>query len=417
MDQRAPKAISQFFAAGISYKKTDADVRSLFAVGEEACGRLLKQARQQGCPELFVLSTCNRTEIYGFAQDPSQLIGLLCSESKGDPELFRQLAYVHQGKEAVRHLYRVAAGLDSQILGDYEVISQVKNAAKFAKKQGTLGMFTERLVNSVLQVSKVIKNETALSSGTVSVAFAAVQYLKAIPGIADKRILLVGMGKIGCNACRNIVDYLGARNIVLMNRTRESADRFAASYGLTVAPFGELPEQLQAAEVILVATNAPAPVVQKAHFEGAPGHPRIILDLSIPRNVEAGVEALPAIQVINVDDLSRVQDETLRQREQEIPRALGIIEEQMQDFLYWYQMRKHAVLLQAVKQKMEEIHHREIRLRKGAEPGSAADMEEMSSRIVQKMVNLFAGKLRKANGKAEDYLQLLGEIFEIPVNE
>jgi glutamyl-tRNA reductase len=415
MDQVIQKSLSRFFLAGISYEKADSAIRGLYAVNENSYAAILEKAHAANIPELFILSTCNRTEIYGFAHDAGQLIGLLCDELKGDPELFRKLAYQYQGNDAVRHLYRVAAGLDSQILGDYEIISQVKSAARFAREHQSLGTFTERLINSVLQVSKQIKNETLLSAGTVSVAFAAVQFLKDIPDIKSKRILLLGTGKIGRNTCKNMMSYFGAGRITLINRTLESATAFAETHGLQYAPYDTLPEHLNEADIILVATNAAEPTVKKSHF--TKDTPHIIIDLSVPRNVSEGVKSLPAVRVIDVDELSGVQDKTLASRREEIPKALAIIEEQMQDFLYWYQMRKHAVVLQAVKQKMEQIHLNEIKNQKIDAASGREKMDEVSSRIIQKMINVFAGKLRHANGQADNYLQVLSEIFEIPAKE
>jgi len=415
MNQNIQKSLPNFFAAGISYEKADAAVRGSYAINEEAYARLLQKAQTRQLSEVFVLSTCNRTEIFGFAPDAEELIGLLCEETGGSPELFHQLAYVYSGKSAVRHLYRVAAGLDSQILGDYEIISQVKNAARFAKAHHMLGTFTERLINSVLQVSKQIKNTTQLSAGTVSVAFAAVQYLKEVPDIEAKKILLIGTGKIGRNACKNLMSYFGAGHITLINRTEETAVAFARQHGVTTAPYAELPAAVREADVILVATNAPRPTVVRSYFSGE--KPQVVLDLSIPRNVDQKVSEVPGIRVIDVDELSKVQDTTLAVRRQEVPKALAIIEDQMQDFLYWYQMRKHAVLLQAVKHKMTEIHQKEVKNQKAGANFDPDDVDEISSRIIQKMINMFASKLRQANGQADQYLQVLGEIFETPVKE
>lgn len=415
MDQVAEKSLSHFYIAGISYEKADSSIRSRYAVDEAHYAAILEGARKRGITELFLISTCNRTEIYGFARDASELITLLCAETKGDPAQFTELAYIFRGEAAVRHLYRVAAGLESQILGDYEIISQVKTMARFAKTKGFLGTFTERLINSVLQVSKQIKNETRLSAGTVSVAFAAIQFLRTLPAVSEKNMLLVGTGKIGRNTCKNLISYLGASRITLTNRTLETARDFAETHGLEHVPFKALPAALDAADIILVATNAEEPTIRARHFTRA--RPRIILDLSIPENVADDVKSLEDTRVINVDDLSLIQDETLSQRRAEVPKAESIIEEQMQDFLYWYRMRKHAVLLHAVKRKMEQIHTNEIRHQKTAGPLGPEDLDEVSSRIIQKMVKLFAGKLRQANGHTESYLQVLSDIFETPVKD
>src|SRR5215217_1590432 len=268
MDAQYFKNINTFFVVGINYKKSDASTRGLFAVGNEQYSAILENASTVGLNELFILSTCNRTEIYGFAHSSEQLINLLCSQTVGDTKTFTQAAYIKKGTAAIEHVFQVGAGLDSQILGDYEIVGQLKTAVKFAKEQGFVGSFTERLINCVLQASKQIKNTTALSGGTVSVSFAAVQFLRDnVADIASKNILLIGVGKIGRNTCKNLVDYLGTRNITLINRSPEKADVLATELGLKSAPVENLYAEIKKSEIILVATNATEPTILKHQLE------------------------------------------------------------------------------------------------------------------------------------------------------
>ncbi len=418
MQVNQPKDISNFHIVGINYKKTDAAIRGLFAINQDQYQQLLHAAKTAGMDDLFVLSTCNRTEIYGFASNAGDLMDLLCSSTNGNPQVFAELAYHKSGEQAIRHLYHVGTGLDSQILGDYEIIGQIKGAAKFAKAEGCIGTFLERLVNSVLQVSKLIKNETGLSSGTVSVAFAAVRLLESkVADIQQKKIVLLGVGKIGRNTCKNMMEYLGVRNITLINRTTAVAEDFAGQHGLQYAPYEEMDNALQSADVILVATNAPQPTIHKAHVEGAAS--KLIVDLSIPFNVAPEVRELAHVEVVNVDDLSKVQDETLQKRLNEVPKAMAIIEEHMEEFLYWFKMRKHAVVLKAVKEKLTEIHAREIREQKNGAHYKLEDMEQVSSRIIQKMINLMAGKVRRESesDRGDQYIAMISEIFETGFNQ
>lgn len=416
MQVNQPKDISHFHIVGINYKKTDAAIRGLYAINQDQYQQLLQTAREAGLNDLFVLSTCNRTEIYGFAADAEVLRDLLCNAASGDPQVFAELAYLKSGEDAVRHLYHVGTGLDSQILGDYEIVGQIKNAVKFAKTHGSIGTFLERLVNSVLQVSKLIKNETGLSSGTVSVAFAAVRLLeKKVQDIQQKNIVLLGVGKIGRNTCKNIMEYLGVRNITLINRTTAVAEEFAGRHGLQYTPYEEMDNTLRQADVILVATNAPQPTILPAHVEGAAC--KLIIDLSIPFNVAPEVRELAHVEVVNVDDLSKVQDETLQMRLNEVPKAISIIDEHMEEFLYWFKMRKHAVVLKAVKEKLTEIHAREIKEQKNGAQYNLGDLEEVSSRIIQKMINLMAGKVRRDSDRGDEYIAMISEIFETGVNQ
>jgi glutamyl-tRNA reductase len=347
--------VSKFFIAGINYKKTEGSIRGQFSINSNQYENILALAPTKGITELFILSTCNRTEIYGLAEDVSPLIELLCSNTAGSIDTFQRVCYVKQGTDAVQHLFEVGAGLDSQILGDYEIIGQIKSAVKIAKQKGFIGGFTERLVNTVLQSAKVIKNHTALSCGTVSVSFAAVQYIKKTLGsIKDKKVSLVGTGKIGGNTCKNLVDYLDATNITLINRTEEKAVHLAKALGLRHASFGELHEYIASSDIILVATGCDTPILLKSHL--AENKKKLIIDLSIPYNVEKDVQQLSNITLVNVDDLSKMQDETLEKRLAEVPKAKKIIAEHIAHFFEWNEARRHAPVIKAVKQKLCEMY-------------------------------------------------------------
>ena len=396
--------IAQFFVAGINYKKTDATVRGQFAISSEQSAEIFAKAKSIGLHEVFILSTCNRTEIYGFG-NADQLIGLLCAHTEGTRETFERLAYVKSGREAILHLFNVGAGLDSQILGDYEIVGQIKSAAKLAKKHGCIGAFTERLVNAVLQSSKMIKNQTALSGGTVSVSFAAVQCIRQkIKKISSKRILLLGTGKIGRNTCKNLVDYLHTRNITLINRTEEKATGLAEELGLKSAPTGELRQFIQQSDIILVATNCPEPVVFAGDLEGQ--GQKLIIDLSIPCNVEQAASLLPNISLVNVDELSKLKDETLQKREAEIPAVKAIIEEQLEAFLHWHQLRKHVPVLKAVKMKLQEIHTDPVYLQHFY---SVSTDSANHHHNIQKVLNGMAIKMRRQNQYGCYYIEAINE--------
>jgi glutamyl-tRNA reductase len=393
--------------AGINYKKTDAATRGLFAVNTEQYDGILKVAPDQDVDAMFVLSTCNRTEVYGFADDASTLIELLCTHSAAGAETFTSLAYIKRGPEAVEHLFQVAAGLDSQILGDYEIVCQLKQAVKFAKDRGFINAFLERLMNSVLQSSKEIKNDTALSGGTVSVSFAAVQYIKKhVVGYADSNILLIGTGKIGRNTCKNLVDYLGTKRVTLINRTEEKATQLAAELGLMSAPMTELDAQIAASDIILVATNADGHTILKKHLES--WGDKLIFDLSVPCNVEKSAAELSHITVINVDELSKMKDETLKMREAEAPKARTIITRHSAAFMEWCAMRRNASVLNAIKTRLNEIaliHEREFNNPQTRCPYIAAEQR------IQQVVNSIAGKMRSQNQPGCYYLQAINDFL------
>lgn len=407
MHKQYTKDISKFFVAGINYKKTDAAMRGQFAINDEQYARILQSAPSFGLRELFILSTCNRTEIYGFAEDASQLIRLLCTETIGNADTFSQLAYVKNGHGAIEHMFYVGAGIDSQILGDYEIVGQIKTAARFAKESGFLDVFLERLVNCVLQSSKAVKNQTALSGGTVSVSFAAVQYIREkVKRIADKKILLLGVGKIGRNTCKNLVDYLGTTRITLINRTTQKATELARELGLHYAAIEELAQYIETSDIILVATNATEPTILHSHLQHK--GQKLIIDLSVPYNVEGTAQQLPNVTLVNVDELSRLKDETLQKREAEVPRAREIISVHIGEFTEWYEMRKHVPVLKAVKTKLKEIHTCPLFVR--VSPNIPADAADADKKI-QRVINGMASKMRQQNQGGCHYIQAINEFI------
>jgi len=399
--------ISRFYAIGINYKKSNATTRGLFAVTTEQYAAILNKATTQGLSELFILSTCNRTEIYGFGENAQQLITLLCSETKGDTAIFNKLAYIKSGKQAIQHLFEVSAGLDSQILGDYEIVGQIKAAVKFSKERGFIGIFIERLVNFVLQSSKAIKNETAISGGTISVSFAAVQYIREkVMDIADKKIILLGTGKIGRNTCKNLVDYLDTKNITLINRTEEKASGLAKELGLQYAPVNELAKQLASADIILVATNSTQPTILCSHLEQK--GEKLIIDLSVPYNVELAARELSNITVVNIDELSKLKDETLARRQAEVPKAKAIIIRHIAEFVDWLIMRRHAPILKAVKIKLKEIHTSPLFSEYTSTANFAGNDPDEK---IQRVINGMASKIRLQNQGGCNYIEAINEFI------
>ena len=409
MDSQYFKNIPNFYVAGINYKKSDAGTRGQFAVSNEQYSTILDNANEYGLNELFVLSTCNRTEIYGFAQHPSQLIEVLCSSTIGDAKTFSDTAYIKSGIEAVEHVFSVAAGLDSQILGDYEIVGQLKNSVKFAKEKGFIGAFSERLINSVLQASKLIKNTTNLSGGTVSVSFAAVQYIKNhFLTVASKNILLLGTGKIGRNTCKNLVDYLPTRSITLINRSLDKAQELAQELKLKYATLEELSQEIDKADIILVATNSPEPTILKDHLLNK--GEKLIIDLSVPFNVEISAQHLPNVHLVNVDELSKLKDETLKMRMAEVPKAKSIINLLMEEFNEWCEMRKHAPMLKALKTKLKEIYSDPLYTN-----NSTLTCPKKMEHQIQRVLNDTAGKIKIQNQRGCQYIAALNHFMSAEI--
>src|SRR5690554_5261012 len=244
-----------FYTIGLSYKKADAEIKGHFSLDQTSRTALLKKAKEEGIEGLLVTSTCNRTELYGFADHPFQLIKLLCDHTRGSIEAFEKVAYIYKSKEAITHIFKVGTGLDSQILGDFEIISQIKKAFYESRDAQVANAFLERLVNAVIQASKRIKNETQISTGATSVSFASVQYiLDTFDDASEKNILLFGTGKIGRNTCENLVKHTKKNKIIFINRTKDKAEQVAGKFDLTVKDYADLQSEIRNADILIVAT-------------------------------------------------------------------------------------------------------------------------------------------------------------------
>jgi glutamyl-tRNA reductase len=402
-----------FYAIGLSYRKADAEIRGKFSLDNKAKTALLRQAKAEGIDSLIVTSTCNRTEIYGFAAHPFQLIKLLCDNSEGTVDDFQKVAYVYKNHEAVSHIFRVGTGLDSQILGDFEIISQIKSSFTEAKSIGVANAFMERLVNSVIQASKRIKNETGLSSGATSVSFASVQYImKNVADMANKNILLFGTGKIGRNTCENLVKHTKNEHITLINRTKDKAEKIAGKLNLIVKDYADLPLEIQKADVMVVATGAQNPTVDAAILNLK--KPLLILDLSIPKNVHQNVETIPGVTLVHLDALSQITDETLEKRKGYIPAAEAIIEEIKDEFRAWTNARKFAPTITALKEKLNDIKTSELNFqRKKFSDFNEEQAEVISARIIHKITTHFANHLKDDNTLVDESIEWIEKIFQL----
>jgi len=404
---------NSFYAIGLSYQKADADIRGNFSLDEEQKKNLINDAKDDGVDGILITSTCNRTEIYGFAQHPYQLIKLLCQHTNGTVEEFEKVAYVHKNQEAISHLFKVGTGLDSQILGDFEIISQLKLAFNISKNLSMANPFIERLVNSVIQASKRIKNETEISSGATSVSFASVQYiLNGYKNVNNAKILLFGTGKIGRNTCENLVKHTKNDHITLINRTKDKAVKVAGKFNLIVKDHADLQSEIRDTDILIVATGAQNPTISKELIYS--DKKLLILDLSIPKNVANDVADLENVQLIHLDHLSKMTDATLEKRKTFIPQAEEIIEEVKRDFNAWLETRKFAPTIKALKHKLGNMKDEELDFQsRKLNDFNNEHAEIVSNRIIQKIMNQFASHLKQDSNSTDESLALIQKVFQL----
>ena len=391
-----------FHVIGVSYKTADIELRSRFSLNETQLHGLFLEAKDAKLRNLLVINTCNRTEIYAWTSTAETLIELLCKHTGTSRNLFDIIGYTHSDSDGFHHLFRVGTGLESQILGDFEIIGQIKKSFYHSKKMTLAHGLLERITNAVIQASKRIKTETEISSGATSVAFASVQYiLKNVIDISKKNIVLFGTGKIGANTCENLVKHTQNDHIVLINRTQEKAEKIARKFPVIVKPFGSLTTAIHDADVLIVATGAQNPTVNLDLIHN--NKPLLILDLSIPRNVSPEVNNHPLVKVIHLDELSQITDATFEKRQKHIPKAEKILKEVEDEFFIWLEHRKYVPTLKAFKEKIVLSDNMDNEIT------SLVDTDQ----IIQKITGQIAAYLRTNPEKAEETVAVLKNVFDL----
>ncbi len=409
-DQNIHKT-ANFAVLSISFEKADAATRGKFSFFEENIKKFVQQLHEQNLGDAFIVSTCNRTEIYTTTPNYLLVAELYCKTVGVSLSEFMKFVKILTREDALHHLFRVAAGLESQIIGDFEIIGQIKNAYnRFKKEKANANPYLERAINSAIQISKRIKNETGISNGAASVSYAAVHYiLKNQTQISDKNILLLGVGEIGQNTVENLVKHVYKPKVKIANRSLDKAEKIAEKYSIPYVEFDLLHDELGKTDILIVATGAQHPIINKTHFPN--GKETLVIDLSIPNNVEKDITENPNIQLVDVDQLSQQISETMLQRQKEIPKAESIIREMSKDFIEWEKKRKlapeihhfKAVLKNMQRNEMHNIHrkHRYI---------SINDMM-LTDKVVQKITNRFAKYIIDHPWKAEEISKIMHEIL------
>ena len=412
MTIKGNKTEDKFYVIGISYEKADALIRGKFTFFPEQVEAFTKESKTNGLDNFFIVSTCNRTEFYGFAENEDQIVEQYCKYTEGNAEEFRQFMMVKEGEEAIAHLFRVSSGLESQILGDFDIIGQIKIWFSRFKKQGASNAFLERLVNTAIQISKKVKNETFLSNGSASVAYSAVNFIQATQGnLVDKNILLYGIGKIGRNTCANLVKHYPNTNITLINRTKEKADVLGLKYDITVKDHSQLAEELENTDILIVATGASNYTITEKMIPF--DKEMTIIDMSVPENVIHTLAARETIQLVNVDGLSKMVDDTIAQRRNAIPEALTIIEEHSTEFYDWLENRELVPAIQSFKDRLDFFQEFAMNNMKKDNYNIDENETMLTEKVIQKITNQFASYLIENKESADETIQLIEKMFHL----
>jgi len=406
--------LDEFIAVGISHWYADLSVRERFTLTEDAIPNLLREAESLGLNSLLVLSTCNRTEILTRGDRPDVLFGLMVKFSNGTRSEVEKYGFVKRGEDAVRHLFRVATGLDAQILGDLQIINQVKQAYDLAASSHTLDASMHRLMQSVFRAHKRSRTETTLGTGAATTAYAAVQASKQALGTLEGRdVLLVGTGEVGKVTCRNLVAQ-GVGRITLINRSEERARKIAEAFDVRVADWSRLKEEVAAHELVIVATGAPEPVITLDHVDMQAKSCKVFMDLAVPRNVDPAIAANDHVLIINMDMLNDRLDATYKERHANVPLVEAIIEDEVADFTKWLSEQRVVPTIKALTRRLEDIRQDELaRYRSKFTADDAVLADQLTRRIVNKILSYSIDHLKEDHERPEDITRVVHSLFKI----
>ena len=366
-DPRGPEpaaAGAGLIALGVSHKTAPLALRERLALPEgRASGILSELVRSEAIHEAVALSTCNRTELYLLAADPveaeSAALTTLARQAGIPPtELFGRL-YAIRGLEAVHHLFEVAGGLDSMIVGEAEIQGQVKRAYELALVEGVTGPLTNRLFRDALAAGKRVRTETAVGRSRVSVASVAVELAREVLGdLARRRVLVIGAGENGELTARALARR-GVQSVIVTNRRYERAVVLAERFGGTAIGFDELADELARSDIVVTSTSSPHQIIGHENLsramEARAGRPLLLIDIAVPRDIDPQVRDLPGVSLYDMDDLEReiVRDQSGHQAE--ISRARSIVREEVERFESWLQGLDVVPTITALRERGEAI--------------------------------------------------------------
>ncbi len=406
--------LDEFIVVGISHWYAELSIRERFSLSEDAVKSLLKEAESLGLDSLIVLSTCNRTEIFTRGDRAEVLFGLMVKFSNGTRQEVEKFGFVKKGEDAVRHFFHVAVGLDAQILGDLQIIQQVKQAYEIASASHSIDATTHRLMQSVFRAHKRSRAETSLGSGAATTAYAAVQASAHILGtLHDKKVLLIGTGEVGKVTCMNLVAQ-GVKRITLINRSQERAELIAGKYDVHVAPWEELTECIRTHELVIVATGAPEPVVTKELVDMVQAECKVFMDLAVPRNVDPAISENEHFLIVNMDMLNDRLDATFKERQANVPMVEAIIDQEMADFEKWLNEQRLVPTIRALTRRLDEIRTDELaRYRHKFSADDALIADQLTRRIVNKILAYSIDHLKEDHERPEDITKMVHSLFKI----
>jgi glutamyl-tRNA reductase len=411
-------------AIGLNYNTAPLAVRERLAFPSEILDSALQElGRIKEISEAAILSTCNRTEFYCKADSPNQqiLIDWVANSRNIRPDDFAPYLYCHTDTQLIRHMFRVASGLDSMILGEPQILGQMKTAYQAALEAGTIGKQLGKLFQSTFTAAKKVRTDTAIGSSPVSVAFAAVQMAQQIfDKLSDQTALLIGAGETIELSARHLTQQ-GIGRLIIANRTYDKAHTLAMQFNGFAIALSELPNHLEEADIVISSTASQLPILGKGRVESAlkkrKHKPIFMVDLAVPRDIEAEVEQLRDVYLYTVDDLKNTIDQNMNSRRQAAEQAEEIIDTQVGHFLAWRRAQGAQTTIQDYRQQAEQIRNEALQkafamLKNGTSPEET--LNRLAHSLTNKLIHTPSAQIRAAaENERHDLVAAAREILKL----
>lgn len=407
---------------GLNHKTCPVAIREKIAFSSyELSAAFSKMKETVEMRESFLLSTCNRVELYGRGPEgvEASLIRFLSDYHGIEPEEIHAFLYRFSNRDAARHLFRVASGLDSLVVGENEIYGQVKNAFRIANEIGTVDSILYQLIERSLRVGKRVRSETKINEGAVSVSSIAVELAEKIFGrLTHERILILGTGKMSALTVKNLVKS-GVKDITVTSRTFERALELAQKFGAKPIGFDEWRKALRTSDIVISSTAAPHPIVKyedvAAMMKERKGKPLFFIDIAVPRDVDSRAGTIDDVYLYDIDDLKSVADANLRLRKKEISKCEAIIERELESFDQWHQFLEAGPVVERLNAYFDDVIEAEIAQAAKKFRGREEELHTLVQRIKAKLLHQPIEKLKDSarDGSLERYMETLYSLFHL----
>ncbi|MBI5741115.1 MAG: glutamyl-tRNA reductase [Nitrospirae bacterium] len=415
---------------GLNHKTAPIEVREKVAFAGPKLQEAIHMLKGSGAvKESIILSTCNRVEIYAGVSDVDSGVenvkGFISEFHKVKRDLLDKSLYIHKGTDAIRHMYRVASSLDSMVVGEPQILGQLKDAFDAALKNRSTGVILNKLMRKSVSVAKRIRTETRIAESAVSISFAAVELAKKIfDDLSTKSFMLIGAGEMAELAARHLINS-GVKGVYITNRTIARAEELALEFHGTVVPFENFVRELIHTDIVICSTGAPNYILLREQVQKLMKERKqrqvFIIDISVPRNIDPQINEIDNVYLYDVDSLQGIVDTNIQERAREAEKAEQIVDEEIGSFLKWQDSLTATSTIVALRNKAEEIRKSELEkvLKKlgPMEEEKIKAIEYLTASIVNKLIHPPTVALKAANDDKEEMLDVVQKLFQLDIEK